>query len=114
MPPIRRRRHESPGLVDTHQHLWDLAQFPYTWCTGIPALNRSFSQADYTAAADGLGIVKTVFMECDVDEPHVLAEALHVQSLAGRDPSIAGIVAGCRPEMRDLQTISPSWPGFPG
>ena len=41
------------NLVDTHQHLWDLKQFPYSWCSGIPALNRSFLFSDYATAAEG-------------------------------------------------------------
>lgn len=93
-------------LLDTHQHLWDLRRIPCSWCAGTPALNRSFLLADYIAAAAGLGITKTVFMECDVDEPHGLAEARHVQALAraaaaepaDRHPQIAGIVASGRPE----------------
>jgi predicted TIM-barrel fold metal-dependent hydrolase len=85
-------------LVDTHQHLWDLQRFPCAWCQGIPALNRSFLLADYEAAAHGLGIAQTVFMECDVDEPHALAEARTIQALADRHASIAGIVASGRPE----------------
>ncbi|HTU00622.1 MAG TPA: amidohydrolase [Candidatus Sulfotelmatobacter sp.] len=86
-------------LVDTHQHIWDLDRFPYSWCAAIPALNRSFRFADYAAASAGLGIVKTVFVECDVDEPNALAEARMIQELADRHPSIAGIVAGGRPEL---------------
>jgi predicted TIM-barrel fold metal-dependent hydrolase len=85
-------------LVDTHQHLWDLTQFPYSWCAGIPVLNRSFLLDDYQTAADGLGITKTVFMECDVDEPHALDEARHIQTLSEKHPLIAGIVASGRPE----------------
>jgi predicted TIM-barrel fold metal-dependent hydrolase len=85
-------------LVDTHQHLWDLGRFTYSWCAGIPVLNRSFHFADYEAASAGLGIVKTVFVECDVDEPNALAEARMIQELAHRHPSIAGIVASGRPE----------------
>lgn len=85
-------------LIDTHQHLWDLQRFPYAWCAGIPALNRNFTFDDYAAAASGLEITKTVFMECDVDDPHQLAEAQEVQRLADRHPLIAGIVASCRPE----------------
>ena len=71
--------------IDTHQHLWDLRQFPYSWCAGLPALNRSFVLDDYLAAAQGGGIEKTVFMECDVDEPHAFAEAQHIQQLADKD-----------------------------
>jgi predicted TIM-barrel fold metal-dependent hydrolase len=85
-------------LVDTHQHLWDLTRFPYTWCAGIPPLNRSFLLRDYVAAAEGLKITKTIFMECDVDEPHALAEARTIQVLADENPLIAGIVASGRPE----------------
>ena len=90
-------------LVDTHQHLWDLTQYPYTWCAGVPALNRSFRFDDYLAAAAGLDIAKTVFMECDVDEPHQLAEARAIQSLANEQPLIAGIVASGRPERENFQ-----------
>jgi predicted TIM-barrel fold metal-dependent hydrolase len=87
-------------LVDTHQHLWDLRQFPYSWCSDIPELNRSFLLEDYLTAARDTGIVKTVFVECDVDEPHALEEARHVQKQ--RDPLIAGIVASARPERADF------------
>ncbi len=89
-------------LVDTHQHLWDLDRFPYSWCAGIPALNRSFLFADYATASSGLGITKTIFMECDVDAPHALAEAQAIQRLADAHPSIAGIVASGRPEHEDF------------
>ncbi|HXQ80746.1 MAG TPA: amidohydrolase [Opitutaceae bacterium] len=85
-------------LVDTHQHIWDLDRFPYSWCAAIPELNRSFLFSDYAAASAGLGIAKTVFVECDVDEPNALAEARMIQELADRHRSIAGIVASGRPE----------------
>ena len=90
-------------LVDTHQHLWDLTRFPYAWTNVIPALRRSFVLSDYEQAASGLGITKTVFMECDVDEPHILDEARHIQSLADRHPLIAGIVASGRPERENFR-----------
>lgn len=88
--------------IDAHQHLWELQRFPYTWCGGIPALNRSFLLDDYLAAIEGTGIEQTVFVECDVDEPHALSEAQHVQDLADRSPIIAGIVASARPERADF------------
>ncbi len=88
--------------IDTHQHLWDLRQFPYSWCAGIPALNKSFRLDDYLAAAKNVGIEKTVFVEGDVDEPHSLAEAQHIQLLADKNPLIAGIVAAARPERADF------------
>lgn len=88
--------------IDTHQHLWNLQQFPYSWCAGIPVLNQSFLLADYLAAAKNSGIEKTVFVECDVDEPHALAEAQHIQKLSESHPLIAGIVAAARPERADF------------
>lgn len=85
-------------LIDTHQHLWDLDRFPYSWCAGIPVLNRSFRFDDYAQASAGLGIAKTVFVECDVDDPHGLEEARMIQSVADEHASVAGIVASARPE----------------
>lgn len=88
--------------IDTHLHLWDLQQFPYSWCAGIPTLNRSFLITDYLAEIQGTGIEKAVFMECDVDEPHSLAEARHIETLAATHPLIAGLIASARPERTDF------------
>ncbi len=85
-------------IVDTHLHLWDLARFPYSWTNGIPALNRSFGLEEYRLGADGTGIAKAIYMECDVDAPHALDEARYAQSLADLDPLIAGIIAAGHPE----------------
>lgn len=90
-------------IVDTHQHLWDLRRFPCSWCAGIPKLNRPFLFEDYAREAEGLGVAKTVFMECDVDEPHLLGEARAIQEISERLPSIAGIVAACRPEREGFE-----------
>ena len=90
-------------LVDTHQHLWDPRQIPCSWCAGIPALNRSFNLDDYRSASACTAISKSVFVECDVDDPYQLAEAELIQRLAEQNPLIAGMVASGRPEN----------PGFP-
>jgi predicted TIM-barrel fold metal-dependent hydrolase len=89
-------------LIDAHQHLWDLRLFPCSWCAGIPSLNRNFLLDDYLAAAKDTGIEKTIFVECDVDGSHALAEAQHIQWLAEKNPLIAGIVGGGRPEQKDF------------
>ena len=75
---------------------------PCSWSAGIPALHHSFSLPDYHAAAPGTPITQAVFMECDVDDPHQLAEARHIQTLADAHPLIAGIVASGRPESADF------------
>ncbi len=100
-------------LVDTHQHLWDLGRFPYSWCLDVPVLNRSFSLSDYASATAGLPIAKTVFVECDVDEPHMLDEARVIQALSNERPSIAGIVAGCRPERTGFEASLEKLAGLP-
>jgi len=90
-------------LVDTHQHLWDAAVIPCSWCAAFPTLNRRFGLEDYAAAAQDCAITKTVFVECDVDDPNQLAEAESIQRLAEQHPLITGLVASGRPEN----------PGFP-
>lgn len=89
-------------IIDTHQHFWNMDQFTYSWCKGYPALNRSFLLEDYLAAIQETKIVKTIFMECAVDEPHSLAEARHVQMLSDKHPLISGIVACGHPEKKDF------------
>jgi predicted TIM-barrel fold metal-dependent hydrolase len=86
-------------IIDTHQHLWDLDQFPYSWTPKRPALNRSFRLSDYYEATRGLTVAKSVHVEADVDEEFMIEETLHVLSLARNDDNpIAGVVAAARPE----------------
>ena len=89
-------------IIDTHQHLWDLDLFGYSWCAGIPELNRSFRMADYLEAARGLQIHKTVFVEPDVDEAFMLDETRFVLKLAEEDNLLEGVVAAARPEHPDF------------
>jgi predicted TIM-barrel fold metal-dependent hydrolase len=86
------------NIIDTHQHLWDLDLFSYSWCQGIPSLHRSFRMPDYVQAAQGLRVEQSVHLEADVDEPFILDETRHVLQLAGQDNPLQGVVAGGRPE----------------
>lgn len=89
----------SMHLIDTHQHLWDLDLFSYSWLKSFPALDHSFRMLDYLAAAEGLDVSKTVHLEADVDEPHMLAETQHLLNLADQpDNPLDGVVACARPE----------------
>jgi predicted TIM-barrel fold metal-dependent hydrolase len=90
-----------------------LQKFPCSWCNGIPALNRSFRLDQYLAAAQGTGIEKTVFVECDVDEPHSFAEAQFIQNLADKNPLISGIIAAARPERADFPAQLDALLGLP-
>jgi predicted TIM-barrel fold metal-dependent hydrolase len=92
-------------IVDTHQHLWDLDLFHYSWLHSLPRLNRSFRMADYLAAAQGLNVVKSVHLEADVDEPYMLDETRHLLALADQpDNPLEGVVACGRPERDDFKS----------
>jgi len=91
-------------IIDTHQHLWDLDLFRYSWLDRIPELNRSFRMEDYLAATTGLGIVKSVHLEADVDEPYMLDETRQLLALADQpDNPLEGVVACGRPEREDFR-----------
>src|SRR5262245_32255512 len=72
---------EPPGqerklpIIDTHQHLWDLDKFRLPWIKKDNPLARNYLMGDYLEAAAGLIVVKTVYMEVDVDPAQQQAEA---------------------------------------
>jgi predicted TIM-barrel fold metal-dependent hydrolase len=83
-------------IIDTHQHLWDLTQFRLPWVKPGTALGRSFRLTDYQKAAEGLGIVKTIYMEVDVEPSEQQAESDFVIATCKRSDSgmVAGVVSG--------------------
>jgi predicted TIM-barrel fold metal-dependent hydrolase len=92
-------------IVDTHQHLWDLDLFRYSWVGSLPSLNRSFRMPDYMSAVKGLKVVKSVHVEADVDERYMLDETRHLLALAEQpDNPLEGIVACGRPESDDFKS----------
>src|SRR5687767_15857548 len=90
-------------IIDTHQHLWDLSRFDLPWLSGGGPLARSYLMEDYLREADGLNVVKTVYMEVDVVHEQRPAEAEFVIELCGRDdnPMAAAVIGG-----------DPTQPGF--
>lgn len=100
--------------IDTHQHLWDPAQFAYAWLPKFPALNRRYGIEEYLEAARGLGIERTVYVETDVDEPFMLDEAKSILAFA-EDASnpLAGVVVACRPENADFPDYVERLAGHP-
>jgi predicted TIM-barrel fold metal-dependent hydrolase len=101
-------------IVDTHQHLWDLDQLPYSWTPNKPALNRSFRLSDYYEATKGLDVIKTVHVEADVDEPYMLEETRAILALAERDDNpLAGVVAAARPGYDDFDEYLRKIAGHP-
>jgi predicted TIM-barrel fold metal-dependent hydrolase len=90
---------EAVPVVDTHQHLWDLREFKLPWIKAGSPLARNFVLDDYRRATEGLNIVKTVYMEVDVDPSQQDAEADFVIGLC-RDyekTKVAGAVISGRP-----------------
>jgi len=102
---------EPLPIVDTHQHLWDLARFTLPWHAHAPAcLAQSFLPRDYAAATRGLNVVTTVYMEVDVAPEQHVAEAEYVLDLCRRDDNpLAGAVIACRPESPDFPEYAARW-----
>ncbi len=85
-------------IIDTHQHLWDLSTFHLPWLDGGGPLAKSHTMSDYLREAGGLNIVKTVYMEVDVEAGQKTAEADYVLDLCRRDDNpMAAAVIGGRP-----------------
>jgi predicted TIM-barrel fold metal-dependent hydrolase len=92
----------KPAFVDTHQHLWDPARFSYSWLADFPTLNQRFMLEEYRAATPGLDIVRTVYVDTDVDEASLPAETAAIFALAAQPGSrIGGIVPGAKLEKAD-------------
>jgi predicted TIM-barrel fold metal-dependent hydrolase len=83
-------------IVDTHQHLWDLARFRLPWLKGAPKLDRSFLMEHYRQATAGLNVVRSVYMEVDVEPSLQAAEADYVLDLIrlGHAPLVAAVISG--------------------
>lgn len=84
-------------IVDTHQHLWDLRRFKLAWMTpGEEPLGKTHGPDEYARATDGLGVVKSVYMEVDVVPEQQADEANYVLDLirSGKTPMVAAVISG--------------------
>lgn len=85
-------------VIDPHQHLWDLTKFRLPWIKKESPLAKSFLIKDYQEATQGLHVVKTVYMEVDVDPEQQDEEARELIRLGKIDSNhIAGAVISGRP-----------------
>jgi predicted TIM-barrel fold metal-dependent hydrolase len=102
-------------IVDTHQHLWDLSKFRLPWLDGAgEPLAKSHLMSDYLRETDGLNVVKTVYMEVDVEPSQLVAEAEYVIDLCERsDNPMAGAVIGGRPASADFKDYVQRFKGSP-
>ncbi len=93
-----------PPIIDTHVHLWDLSRFRLPWLESSNPLARSFLVDDYRKAAEGLGVVRTVYMEVDVDPTQHVAEAESILDLCRRRVGLlGGAVIGGRPAAAEFR-----------
>ncbi|HEV2693459.1 MAG TPA: amidohydrolase family protein [Verrucomicrobiae bacterium] len=81
-----------PAIVDSHVHLWNPSQIRYPWLKDVPALDRAFLPADFSAAASMSGVGKMIFVESGCDPVQSLAEAKWVSILAEQEPRLKGII----------------------
>jgi L-fuconolactonase len=90
-------------ILDTHQHLWDLKQFHLPWVKEGAPLARNYLMSDYFAATRGLNVVKTIYMEVDLDPKQQQQEAEFVIETCKHadNPMVAGVISG-RPASADF------------
>jgi predicted TIM-barrel fold metal-dependent hydrolase len=102
--PSKESKLSDMPIIDAHQHLWDLSKLGISWVKQAPTLNRNFLMSDYLEATKGLNIVKTVYMEVDVDPEYQVIEAEHVieQCRADDNPMVAAVISG-RPNSREFR-----------
>ena len=86
-------------IVDTHEHLWDLAKFKLGWIKEKDDSNplaKSHTPKEYAAAIDGLNIVKSVYMEVDVVPEQQQAEADYVLDIIKSKATtmVAAVISG--------------------
>src|ERR1022692_2689713 len=100
--PVRVEQ-DTPRIVDTHVHLWDLERFRLPWIEKEKPLARSYVMKDYKTAIDGLNVVKGIYMEVDVDPKQLVAEAEYVLEICRMaNTPLVGAVIGGRPANDDF------------
>ena len=102
--PTPREDGDAMPIVDTHVHLWDLGRFRLPWLEPGSPLDRDYLPDDYLRAAEGLDVVRAVYMEVDVEPSQHAAEAEYVVDLCRRRVGpLVGAVIGGRPSADDFR-----------
>src|SRR5262245_66525821 len=83
-------------IIDTHQHLWDLKKFRLPWIKPGSVLAKDYLMSDYLKATEGLNVVKTIYMEVDLNPVQQQEEAEFVIETCkkGNTPMVAGVISG--------------------
>jgi L-fuconolactonase len=107
--PVVRAEQDTPPIIDTHQHLWDLNRFRLPWLKDAgEVLNRTYTTDDYLKAAAGLNVVRAVYMEVDVEPAQREREAEYVIDLCRRKigPTVAAVIGGAAGQETFPQFVS--------
>ena len=100
----------EPPILDPHVHLWDHCRFTLPWVRG--PLVQSYLIEDYLREGQGLGIVKSVYMEVAVTPSQRWQEVEWVLDLCRKEGPIAGaVIAGelQSPEFRQRLAKQANW-----
>jgi len=94
--PDSKQEKKMIPIIDSHQHLWDLKKFRLPWIKPGSILAKDHLMTDYLKATEGLNIVKTIYMEVDLDPAQQQEEADFVVETCkrGGTPMVAGVVSG--------------------
>lgn len=84
-----------PGfpIVDAHVHIYDVDRLDCPWLEAVPPIARTHTLADLDKERGPVEIDKIVFAEVAVAPGRHIEEAAWVQSIADKDPRLAGMVA---------------------
>jgi len=103
----------TPAIIDSHVHVWDLAQFDPPWLRGAaPVLRRDYTVAQYRQAMAGLNLAGAVYVEINEAPQHQADEAQYIVDLiaSGTSPFVAAVI-GARPSHPDFGVAMRRWAG---
>jgi L-fuconolactonase len=79
--------------TDSHVHFWDTSLRSYPWLAEVPAIAAAHGPGELAAEAAGELPSRVVFIQADCERGSAMGEVSWVESLSGRVPRTAGIVA---------------------
>jgi L-fuconolactonase len=79
-------------IIDAHHHLWDRGRFRYSWLHQTPNIDRDYLLRDYESVIAGTGVVQSVHVQADVDEPWALQETNWLLSIADGVGPVTAVV----------------------
>lgn len=92
-------------IIDTHQHLWDTSNLEYPWLDGFDLLKQQYTPEDYRKAIEDINVVKSVHVEGDPAETHVVQEVEWLTEIAKKDGMISAIAAAAPLEKPNVETV---------